>query len=107
MNTPAVRALQKLSPRVRAAPIHNYLAREPRLSAVAEKLWKERVTTVKDFLLASETLLPGIRMTQANQERIACVLWLFGVKLPFKPPCTKAKSQCDKAKRTRSKPKCP
>jgi hypothetical protein len=94
MTTPAARALQRLSPRVSETPIHNYLAREPRLDRVAEKLFAQGVATVRDFVLASETnTLSSIRMTAENRKRIERLLGKFGLERPPKRHCAKTRDR--------------
>lgn len=92
MTTPTARALKKLSPRVRGAPIHNYLARERRLGSYAQKVFERGIRTVSDFILATESSrLADIRTTPENRKRIEHVLRLFGIEEPHKPPCSTAK----------------
>ena len=79
MVTPATRALERVSPRVRRARIYNYLAREGRLNTYAEEISRRGVVTVRDFVIANEAAtLADIRLTPGNRERIERLLRLFG-----------------------------
>jgi hypothetical protein len=89
MKTPAARALKILSPRVKDAPIHNYLAREGRLNTYAEKISKRGIVTVRDFVLAAVTSrLDDIRLSPRNRQRVEGLLTLFGVEDTPKRPCS-------------------
>jgi hypothetical protein len=81
METSAVKALRNLPARISAAPIYNYLARERRLQAFTAKLLEMGVTTVEQFIQASESdVIRKIRTTRENEKRVNDLLRRFGLE---------------------------